>query len=232
MSLIKSEIISQEKSKIVNDYKAMNIVIAGLPKVGKSTFASQIGADGSVYFCSTEKGLDFLEVYKTEIRAWTEFQKLVTEFCKQTKFKHLVIDVMDNLHDICVDHVCETNKVKALTDLAFGAGFTATKKFIMKELVKLNNAGKGITFVTHTKDKEIKKEAVTYTAVATSLANSIEEKILGMSDLILFCYVDKDGKRMMRTKPTKHIICAGDRSGKLPDVMPMDAKLLLETLSI
>jgi hypothetical protein len=43
--------------------------------------------------------------------------------------------------------------------------------------------------------------------------------------------MNKNSHRMMRTKPSKWIHAAGDRSGKLPEEMPMDAKQLLKELT-
>jgi hypothetical protein len=223
--------LATEDSVIETNYTALNICIVGAPKIGKSTFASQIGEDGSVYFAATEKGLSFLKVRKTDVVSWKVFAEMSQALQAQKKYKHLVIDVIDNLYEMASEYVCDLNKVKSISDLPFGSGWTLVKKIMISEFQKLNNAGIGITFITHTKDKEIKKDSIVWTATCTSMPNSIEEKILGMCDLILFCYMNKNSHRMMRTKPSKWIHAAGDRSGKLPEEMPMDAKQLLKELT-
>lgn len=221
--------LAKEKSKIKTDYQSLNVCIVGAPKTGKTTFASQLG-DG-VYFAATEQGLNFQEVFKTDINCWQDFENLINDlYHEKHGFKHLVIDVVDKLHQFAQDEICKRNKVKEIAEMPFGSGYTASKRLLMNELERVNKVGMGLTFITHDKMKEIKKDAVTYTAVGTSLANSIEEQILGMCDLILFAYVDKDKRHVMRTKPTKFIQCAGDRSSKLPEIMPLDAKLVMKYL--
>lgn len=220
--------LATSKSTVTKDYKVLNVVIAGLPKIGKSTLASQLGDD--VYFASTEPGLNFLEVFKTDVRKWQDFADLCKDIVG-SKFKHLAIDVTDNLSDMAELEICERNKVKSVVDMPYGSGFTAFKRLMMNEFKKINDAGIGITFITHTKEKEYTTpEGITVSAIGTSLSASVEKQILGLSDLILFCYIDKAGARKMRTKPTKTIVCAGDRSGKLSEVMDMDAKALMEAL--
>lgn len=226
----KTSVLAQEKSKIKTDYTALNVCIVGAPKIGKTTFASQLGEN--VYFAATEKGHDFQELYISNIANWKDFEVMCNGLATEKhSFKHLVIDVIDKLHQYSQDEICVRNKVKEIADIPFGGGYTASKRLLMNELDRLNKLGIGITFITHPKDKEVKKDNITWTAVGTSLANSIENQILGMCDLILFAYMDKENKRMIRTKPTKYIQCAGDRSGKLPEIMPLDPKAVMDALN-
>lgn len=226
----KTSVLAQQKSKIKTDYTALNVCIVGAPKCGKSTFASQLGE--GVYFAATEPGHHFLEVFKSDINCWKDFEVLVNALTTEKHdFKHLVIDVVDKLHGYAQDEICSRNKVKEIADIPFGGGYTASKRLLMNDLERINRAGIGLTFITHPKDKEVKKDNITWTAVGTSLANSIENQILGMCDLILFAYMDKENKRMIRTKPTRYVQCAGDRSNLLPEHMPLDPKLVMEYLN-
>lgn len=222
--------LATAKSIVKTDYQNLNVTIVGAPKVGKSTFASQLG--GGVYVAAFEPGYHFLEVFKSDISKWQDFENLVTSFhTEKHSFKHLVIDTVDIMHGYAEDEICRRNKVDKITDLPYGSGFKATKKLMMNELDRLNKLGMGITFITHTKDKEFTKDNIKWSGIGTSMSASVEEQILGLCDLILFIYIDKDGSRKIRTKPTKWIQCAGDRSNKLPELMPLDAKLVMETLA-
>ena len=229
MNVIKPSILSREKSKIKTTYSGLNIAIVGPPKIGKTTFASKLG--DQVYFAATEKGHDFVEIFKSEIGTWKDFEDLVNALTNEAhEYKHLVIDIFDRIHELAQREICARNKVKEIGDMPFGAGYSASKRLLIGELERINKIGIGITFITHAMEKEIKKDSITWTAVTTSMSKSIEEKILGMCDIILFCYMDKNGNRMARTKPTKYIQCAGDRSGKLPETMLLDPKLVMALL--
>jgi len=50
-----------------------------------------------------------------------------------------------------------------------------------------------------------------------------------MCDIILYVHQDDTDDRFIRTKPTKNIN-AGDRTGRLPEIMPLDFKLIKECL--
>lgn len=223
--------LATNKTSIVKDYMSLNITIVGAPKVGKSTLAANIGEPGSVYFAGTEQGHNFLEVFKSDINSWADFELLVKDLTTTKHgFKHLVIDVIDKLYEYACDEICARNKVKQLSDIGFGGGYTAVKKMMLGSFETINKSGIGLTMITHEKTKELKKDSISWTAAGTSLPNAIENSILGMCDLILFAHISKEGKNSLRTKATKFIYAAGDRSGKLPEVMPMDGKLLIETL--
>ena len=217
------------KTKPKTDFLTTRTCIVGNPKVGKSTFASELGE--GVIFAATEQGLDFLSVYKSDINSYADFTKFVQAITTtKHEFHTVVIDVMDKLIEMAEAQICAINKVQFIKDIPYGAGYTATKRLILADLEKISNAGLGLTLLTHAKEKEYKQESISYTAMATSLPKSYEEPILGLCDLILYCYIDASGKRMLRTKPNKYVLCAGDRSTKLPEKMEMNAKLVIETL--
>lgn len=223
------KMLPKQKTQPKNDFLKTITCIVGNPKVGKSTFASQLG-DG-VIFAATEQGLDFLSVYKYDIKKYTDFQEMVKLLTTEKhEFHTVVIDVVDKLIERAEEHICNINKVQFIKDMAYGAGYTAVKRLIMADLEKIVKHGLGLTLITHAKEKEFKQESISYTAMGTSLSKSYEEQILGLCDMILYCYIDTSGKRMIRTKPNKYVLCAGDRSTKLPEKMEMNAQLVIETL--
>lgn len=225
--------LATSKTSIMKDYLALNVTITAAPKTGKTTFASKLGLPGEVYFASTEVGYNFLEIYKTDINKWEDFASLCHDLLTTKHgFRHLVIDVVDKLHEYASEYVCTINKVKTISDLPYGSGYTAVKKLMMNQFDALNKKNIGITFITHEKIREIAKDSVKWSAVCTSLQASIENAILGMCDILIYGYISKEGHRTIRLKPTKYIQCAGDRSNKLPETMPMDPVLLMEKLRV
>lgn len=218
-----------QKTKPKTDFLTTRTCIVGNPKVGKSTFASNLGP--GVIFAATEQGLDFLSVFKKDINTYADFTEMVKELTTtKHNFHTVVVDVIDKLIEKAEAHICTVNKVQFIKDLPYGAGYTAVKRLIVNDLEKITNSGLGLTLITHAKDREFKTESIAWTATATSLSKSYEESILGLCDLILYCYIDSNNQRMIRTKPNKYVMCAGDRSTKLPEKMPMNAELVIETL--
>ncbi len=94
-------------------------------------------------------------------------------------------------------------------------------------ITKLNALGLSIVFLSHAKEKEMKTKNASWTYMATSMGASPEGMISGLCDIILYCYIDEEGRRLMRARPTKYIM-AGSRTVNLPEVMPLDYEKLLE----
>jgi hypothetical protein len=218
-----------KKTEIKSDATTSTIAIVGNPKVGKTTFASQL--DENVIFAATESGHDYLSLYKVDIKTFEDFEKMIASLATDKhQFKSVAIDTIDNLIEMAERQICEKNKVQFIKDIPFGAGYTATKKLVTTSLVKIQSLGLGVIIITHAKEKEYKQENISYTAMGTSISKSYESAILGFCDFILYCYIDNQNKRMVRTKPSKYVLCAGDRSTKLPEKIEMDAKQILQII--
>lgn len=218
--------LNKTKSEIKNSLGGTNVCIVGNPKVGKTKFAANLKFDSfETYYLRTEPGTKFVSVYGDDIRDWPHFMEIVSDLIKQKKsaddiyFSMVAIDTTDNLVTMLEKHICTINKVKAISDIPYGGGYSAIKQSLLNEIQALNNAGLGVVFITHAKDKELTKDAFKWTAVVTSLSTGVEEKVLGICDFILYFHIDKNNKRAIRCKPTKYVTCAGDRSGLLPEII-------------
>lgn len=219
---------SLTKTTITTDIGAMNVLIYGQPKVGKSTFAAQIP---NALFLATEKGHNFLEIHKVDINKWEDVIEVGKSLITQKhSFKTLVVDIADYFYKHCERYVMEKHQVEHPSDLGFGKGFALVKDEFTRVVHKLNSLGVGLVFISHAKEKTIKTKTAEWTMMATSLGAGPEGVITGLCDLILYCYITEDNERVVRTKPTKYVL-AGDRSKKLPDVMPMDYKQITTLLS-
>lgn len=215
-------------TEVTTDIGASNVLIYGKPKVGKSTLASQIP---NALFAATEKGYNFLRVKPQDINSWEEFLELGQALCKQKhSFKTVVVDTCDILYKHCEKYVMDKHQVNDPSDLGFGKGFKLVRDEFARVISKINMAGFYFVFISHAKEKTEKTKTAEWTVLGTSLSGSPETFVAGLCDIILYCYITDDGDRMMRTKPTKYIL-AGDRSCKLPEIMPMDFILMSEYLS-
>jgi hypothetical protein len=243
--------LATQKTTKKADFLTTRTLITGEPKVGKSTFASELGE--GVYFLATEKGHEYLEVYKSDINTIQDFHKAVDELIT-TKDKHpyrtIVIDVVDKLMKLAEEEICQKNAVpQQVKDASgqmvttfnipsinnvgggFGEGQKASMKLVMPYLDKLYAAGFGVTLICHPKEKEIKKESIAWTAMGLNMGASYEKAFTGWVDLMLYIFINQADQRMIRTKPNKYITCAGDRSKVLPETMPLDAKQVMDLMS-
>jgi hypothetical protein len=206
----------------------MNSLIYGQPKVGKSTFASQIP---NALFLATEEGLNSLEVYKVSISSWEDFLQTGRDLVEEKHdYQTLVIDIGDYLYKYCEHYICRTNNVKHVSDLPFGKGYSLVKDEFIRAILKLNALGFGLVFISHAKEREQAKKTIKTTYMDTSMGNQASQAVCGLCDFILYFYIDDSGKRCIRTKPSKYIN-AGDRTALLPEIMEMNYQGIADVIS-
>jgi AAA domain len=218
------------------DFSKYKFLIYGDPGSGKSTFASRFP---DAIFIPTEPGLNFLSVNQITdddgnpkiIRNWTEFCEAIRLLCtSEHKFKTVVIDTVDNAFEFCALHVLQSRKLEHESDEGFGKGWGLIKREFTKVVNFLANSGFGIVFISHEKLSEREEKGVKRPFIDNSLSNQARVYVNGLVDFIFYCSMNDDGKRLMRTKASLNVN-AKDRSGILPEVMPMDFDLLVKILN-
>ncbi len=224
-------IVAATKSTPITDYKKLNVLIFGSPGVGKTTLATSLDIGGSAYVFDFEGGTKCLSTFNSQIRSFEDYKEGVEWACKQKEHQHIVIDVVDDLYKMCGEFVCKINNVKNLSDVPFGSAYIAVNNLIFGSIQKMNEAGLGVTFISHEGVREMSSDATKWTTVCTSLSDKFETKLAGKCDLVLYAYKDKDAKRMVRAASTKFHKCPKDRTSKLPATMPLDAVALMKALN-
>lgn len=221
------------------DIHSLTTLIYGPSKIGKSTWCSQ--AEGAL-FLATEPGLNALEVYQLPIFSWQELlktaQKITTE---EHQFKTIVIDTIDNAYKMCRDYICNRFKISHPSDLPFGKGFSLINDEFQRVVNKLALLPTGLILVSHSFDRDFEAKTGTYTRTVPTLPEGARKLVMSLVDLILFCdleideYAAEDGEkkvyqRVIRTKPSLNYD-AGDRTGKLPETIPLDFRAFLDAFN-
>lgn len=226
--------IPTEKTRVTTALGDQVITLYGSPKIGKSTFASQFP---DALFLATEPGLNHLEVYQVPIKDWPEFQQVCAVVAKDPRqVKTLVIDTVDILYDHVKAHVCGLNNIQHPSDMSYGKGFSMVNGEFRRVLAKLGTlrtkgGGKmGLVIISHAKEIEVDTRTGKQLRWAPTLPASARNIVEGMSDLLLFADVEADGSRVIRTKPSPGWV-AGDRTGRLPETMPLDHAALASAFS-
>lgn len=232
-----------EESKTDVALHENTILQYGIPKIGKTTLASKFP---DALFLLTEEGTKHLSVKAFHIKNWVDFlDKLATIESAvrvgQFPFKTIVIDTVDNLSDFCEEFICKKFSINQLGDLSYGKGFTAYKNEFKRNVRRVTQLGLGLMFISHAEAKEISIDAVMspyapmmadqQTGKVKMIVPTIEKRayqfISGLVDMILYLEIDSTNQRVINTKPTKHFE-AGDRSGRLPAVLPLDYNELVK----
>jgi len=218
--------LPKEKSKPKQNLFDYVIFIHGAPKIGKSTFVSEID---KVLFADTEGGLSALSVYREPVSSWANGSGSFLNLCKEfTTEEHdyscLCIDTADILHKLCQNYIMIKNNIQHPSDLDWGKAWMLVKDEFLRPLVKLAVSPYGLILISHTKEIEIKTRIATITKAVPSMQNYIWTQMEGFVDIILYftSIITEDGeKRVIKTAPSENWI-AGDRTRRLLRVQEID----------
>lgn len=212
------------------DTNLMNYIwfIYGEPKIGKSTFCSQMP---EALFLKTEEGLKGLEAYQVGITKWEDVYEVGAELeAGNHQFKTVVIDTIDNFYKLCEDYICRTYHIAHPDELKMGKGYSFVKKECMKVLTTFSMLPYGLALVSHSVTKEVKDPSgLKIMRTVSSLSDSARMLITSFVDQILYFYkatsVDENGQekydRYILTQGVPQIE-AGGRFQHLPPVIPMN----------
>lgn len=214
----------------------LTVLTYGATKIGKSTWCSHAE---SALFLSTEPGLNSLEVFQIPIRSWDELLAACGEIAEGNHpFKTVILDTVDNAYKMCAEHVCRKFKVEHESDLGFGKGYALTNNEFQRVLNKLAFMPCGLYLISHSQEIEIETRTGKYTKTVPTLPEKARKIVLGLVDMVLYCDIETtagpDGKmvtrRVMRTKPSLNYE-AGDRTGRLPEVIDLDYTKFIEAFN-
>ena len=205
------------------DYKGF---LYGTPKIGKTTFFSKANA----IYADTEKGTSALEVYAVQVDTWKTFLDFCAALTISKEWDTVVLDTVDNLYQLCMEHVCAAQKIKHPADLEYGKGWALVTNEFKRVLTKLAQGPRGLWFVSHAQDVTIKTRTAEINKAVPTITGKAREFLLGFADIILYAEMmeTKEGlTRVLHAGPGENWE-AGDRTGRLPETMPLDWNAVTE----
>ena len=234
-----------KRPRLLNPHRLVGVVY-GSEGVGKSTFASGFK---DPLFIALEPGLAGLEAYEAEIDgqpivhwSWSLFREWVDLLTSEGahQFGTVVVDTLDRLTALAVDETCRKYRVPELSGSPKSAVYWSHVKVMLTvALEQLTSAGFGVIFIAHEKTETIeastgrvvgmmeRPQGETFQRFVPS-GGSAYRAIAARADYILRAAVDlRSGRRVLECSPSATRI-AKDRSGVLPEVLPLDYAAFLE----
>ena len=214
----------------------LTVLVYGATKIGKTDLCSHAE---SALFLATEPGLNSLEVFQTPITSWDDLLVACAEIAEgKHPFKTIVVDTIDNAFRMCAEYICRKFKVEHEADLNYGKGYALISSEFQRVMNKLAFMPYGLFLISHSQSVEIETRTGKYTKIVPTLPEKARKIVLGLVDMILFCDIEastsSDGtvlaRRVMRTKPSRDYE-AGDRTGRLPDVIDLDYTRFIEAFN-
>ena len=212
------DIFSLEPSKISRDLKGKFMLIYGLPKVGKSTFGSQLPRS---LFLNFEQGTNALAgIRSVPILRWSDFKKVLTQLRKpqaRDMYDTIVVDTVSIAWQLCEKYICQREGVDTIRDISWGQGWGMLRNEFSECWREITLLGFGILFIAHSKDKPTEmrdEEGNEITAVAPDLPNQCYTIINSIVDIIGYLQVqmnnDGTSERFLYTRSTPTVF-AGSR---------------------
>lgn len=211
--------LPRELSVPSDDIKDYTFLLYGLKKIGKTSMCQFF--EGAFYMM-LEPGAKALAVYQTVgedgkprvVKTWAEFKEWVKLLEKDRRFKVIVVDPVDKLYKLCEKHVCQKLAISHPSEEEWGKGWGAVRdEFDEWVLGRLMGMGKGVIFISHAKDAEIKtRTGEKYNTIISTMPNQAREAIEGVVDI--WGYYSYDGKERILTLGGDDHIDAGHRIRK------------------
>lgn len=202
------------------------VMVAGTPKVGKSTLAAAWSPDTTL-IVDTHNGTRLLEGehYIAHVKNWPEFERLVDELVTQDhEFETVVLDLVDDLW-MMVDaaHAGKGKTLATATDDYGRSGKSAEGAF-RNAVGKLLASPLGIWFLTHT--KTVEDGGVT--RHVAKLDGKVVTFVQGACDFVFLA--EKLGPRRLLHTEASAKFEAGSRF-PLPEPMDLDARKLYAAMN-
>lgn len=204
--------------QVSRDLSGYITFLYGPPKVGKTTFGSQMPGHLILAF---ERGYNALPgVMAQDITTWGEMKTILREFKKpevKAVYKSIIIDTADVAAEACQKYICNQLGIENIGDGGWQTnGWAKYKKEFEETFRTLTQLGYAVVFISHEKEKTIKPQNGTeYQQIGSSIQSSAMSIIENMSDIIGYAHpiIDANGehKRVLTLRSTDNNIRCGSR---------------------
>lgn len=191
-------------STSLQDYTTL---LFGEKKIGKTDLSAQFP---NTFHLMAEPGGKAQAIFQRPVNGWKEFTGYVKLLEKDKKFRTVVVDTADSLYNYCFDFSLQKLGIDHPADEAYGKGWKAIRDEFEKWIRRLINTGKGIIFISHATDREIKmRDGEKYHRLQPTMGGQARDVLEALVDL--WFYYGYDGSRRVLTIQGSDYIGAGHR---------------------
>lgn len=187
-------------SLIMSNRKAVSsnpkiMLLYGAPKVGKTTTLSQLE---DCLLVDTEQGSHMIEGTIAECHSRDDLISLLKELIdRDTKFKYIALDTIDNIADWAERSVCEEEGVTAVQDLPFGKGFGLVRQKVMNTIDAFAKVTDHLIIIGHRKVAYAVTDGSNLVVPESlDLTGKTKNLIMSKCDAIGYVYRDEDELRV------------------------------------
>lgn len=224
-----------EKNVISRDLKGKYVLLYGKPKSGKTTAACSFP---DAVLLAFEKGYNAIgNAFPFDINKWSDYKMALRDLADQRtkdRFKTVIIDTVSICWDMCEKFVCQQNGVQKISDIPWGAGYTACKKEFENSLRQITQLGYGVVLIAHSASRvEKTADGSDIEIISPDLPKRASEVCNGIVDIIGYIgneWVNGERKRWLYTRETPTLF-AGSRFKYMPDKIPFSYEELVNAIA-
>jgi len=202
------------------------IIIYSQPKMGKTTFMSQLENN---LIIDLEKGSKFVTALKVEVNSLTELGEVGQGIIKAGKpYKYVTIDTVSKLEDWCEWEATETymnslvgkafnrnpqgqilpkEKWESVLSLPNGAGYLWLRTSFKKWIDRMATVTDHLILVAHLKDKSIERKGKEISAKELDLTGKIKSITCANADAIGYMYRTEEGELRINFIASDEVAC-------------------------
>ena len=225
-------LLDLQPSVVSRDLTGYITYIYGAAKVGKTTFAKDMGA----LILACEDGTRAMSgAYAQIIQSWSDIRlmaRLLKDDRMKNKYKAIAIDTVDIAAALCDKYICNQNGVDKLGEIPYGGGWSAFKKEFEDVFRGIALQGYAVLFISHDKEKVITRQNGTeYTKIVPTVSDSINNIVKNMSDIIAYGYQAPESEDRFMILRSDGSIEAGTRFPYMESKIPFGYQYLVEALN-
>jgi hypothetical protein len=208
------DILTLEPTTISRDLKNKFMLIYGLPKVGKTSFAAEFPRNLLLAF---EKGYNAISSLRVvDIPTWTVFKDILKQLrTSEAKemYDSITLDTVGIAWSLCEKYICKRENVGDLSEVAWGKAFAMCTREFEETLREITLLGYGLIFISHSEEKPVKTGS-DETIIRPAIPRRAYDVVNRIVDIIGYIAVefDEEGNstRILYTRSTPGIV-AGSR---------------------
>lgn len=215
-------LIPKEKTKRKTD-NPKNLIMFGLPKVGKTTLLSMLPKCLIVDF---EDGTDYVESYSVKISNYKQLFALAKELRETPgQFEFIAFDTTTALEDIALPYANKLYRETVMgknfdegenvLKLPNGAGYQYLREAMQKMIGWFEKIIPNIILVGHVKDKSLNENGTELNVKDLDLTGKIGRILSAASDAICYIYRDTETGSVMANFGDGSSVLCGSRIAQL-----------------
>jgi hypothetical protein len=210
----------------------------GMPGIGKSKFAEELGFalqnkynldQSGVYFLQCERINHSWDIRKTMIPTWPTFRAFVDKMEKSPELvktvKMWVIDTIDALAPLGISTICHDMGIADLREATrkvgdsgwFAEAWQELRYELEYQILRLASFGPGVLILSHERARTRTENNMEVEKASMDLSNSIYNSIGDACSMILHMRVVNNVTRKAKSRPIRCLSCLSSESEEAKD---------------